>query len=78
VNEKINKFKLHGAKLHFIYNVLQNIFLLVWGIRWDKYCVLFYWADHSKCKGKAITFQVWTGPDDSRKLRLPDFMTIVI
>jgi hypothetical protein len=29
-----------------------------------------------KGKGKAIPLQVWTGPDVSRRLRLPDFKTI--
>ena len=28
-----------------------------------------------KVKGKAIAFQVWTGPEGSRKLRFPDFLT---
>jgi len=27
-------------------------------------------------KGKAILLQAWTGPEGSRKLRLPDFKTI--
>jgi len=27
------------------------------------------------CKGKAIPLQAWSGPEGSRKLRLPDFMT---
>jgi len=26
-------------------------------------------------KGKAVPLQTWTGPDDSRKLRSPDFVT---
>jgi len=26
-------------------------------------------------KGKAVPLQVWTGPEGSRKLRLPDFVT---
>jgi hypothetical protein len=30
----------------------------------------------SKCKGKAITLQVLTGPVGYRRLRLPDFKTI--
>jgi hypothetical protein len=30
----------------------------------------------SKGKGKAIPLQVLTGPEGSRKLRLPDFKTI--
>jgi hypothetical protein len=27
-------------------------------------------------KGKAIPLQAWAGPEDSRRLRLPDFKTI--
>jgi len=27
-------------------------------------------------KGKAIPLQVWTGPEGSRRLRIPDFKTI--
>jgi len=27
-------------------------------------------------KGNAIPLQAWTGPEGSRKLRLPDFKTI--
>jgi hypothetical protein len=27
-------------------------------------------------KGKAITLQAWRDPEGSRRLRLPDFMTI--
>jgi len=26
------------------------------------------------CKGKAVSLQVWSGPEDSRKLRFLDFM----
>jgi len=26
-------------------------------------------------KGKAVPLQAWIGPEDSRKLRFPDFMT---
>jgi len=29
----------------------------------------------SKVKGKAVPLQAWTGPEGSRKLRFPDFMT---
>jgi len=28
------------------------------------------------CTVKAIPLQAWTGPEGSRRLRLPDFMTI--
>ena len=27
------------------------------------------------CKGKTIPLQAWSGPEGSRKLRFPDFMT---
>ena len=30
---------------------------------------------NSKDKGKAITLQAWNGPEGSRKLRFPDYMT---
>ena len=29
-----------------------------------------------KGKGKAVPLQAWTGPEGSRKLRLPEFKTI--
>ena len=29
-----------------------------------------------KGKGKAIPLQAWTGPEGSRRVRLPDFKTI--
>jgi hypothetical protein len=29
-----------------------------------------------KCKGKAIPLQAFTGPEGSRRLRLPDFKKI--
>ena len=32
--------------------------------------------DLSGVKGKAIPLQAWTGPEGSRRLRLPDFKTI--
>ena len=28
-----------------------------------------------KCKGKAVPLQAWSGPDGSRKLRFPDYVT---
>jgi len=27
-------------------------------------------------KNKAVTLQAWTGPEGSRRLRLPDFKTV--
>ena len=29
-----------------------------------------------KAKGKAVPLQAWSGPEGSRKLRFPDFMTM--
>ena len=29
-----------------------------------------------KGKGKAIPLQAWTGPEGSRRMRLPDFKTV--
>jgi len=29
----------------------------------------------NKGKGQAVPFQAWSGPESSRKLRFPDFMT---
>ena len=29
----------------------------------------------NQVKGKAVPLQAWTGPEGSRKLRLPDFVT---
>jgi len=34
------------------------------------------WRVNKKGKGKAIPLQAWTGPEGSRRLRLPDFKTI--
>jgi len=36
------------------------------------------WAElvTGKGKGKAVLLQAWNGPEGSRKLRLPDFMTM--
>jgi hypothetical protein len=35
-----------------------------------------YWLGICKSKGTAIPVQAWTGPNSSRRLRLPDFKTI--
>jgi hypothetical protein len=47
----------------------------------DFYNISFYNVDGvcllcGKGKGKAIPLQAWTGPEVSRRLRLPDFMII--
>jgi len=35
-----------------------------------------YFSHFGKGKGKAIPLQAWTGPEGSRRLRLPSFKTI--
>jgi len=37
------------------------------------FCMLLF--NFVKGKGKAVPLQVWAGPEGSRKLRLPDFVT---
>jgi len=32
-------------------------------------------AQYVECKGKSVQLQAWSGPECSRKLRFPDFMT---
>ena len=43
------------------------------------YVVVFFYSDiyttKVKGKGKAVQLQAWTGPEGSRKLRFPDFVT---
>jgi len=36
---------------------------------------LFKITNALECKGKAVPLQAWTGPEGSRKLRFPDFVT---
>ena len=44
-----------------------------WGIRGNMPAIKI---KQNKGKGKAIPLQAWTGPEGSRRLRLPDFKTI--
>jgi len=37
---------------------------------------LLFGQKHNNKKGKAIPLQAWTGPEGSKRLRLPDFKTI--
>ena len=39
---------------------------------------MFIMQQSKKGKGKAIPLQAWTGPEGSRRMRLPDFKTIGI
>jgi len=56
---------LNISKEHVFLSILRTIFK---AIRRKK-CIM-------QVKGKAIPLQAWTGPEGSRRLRLPDFKTI--
>ena len=65
-------------------NILDLITRIVSGKDTDHkapHCVLFsisfFTSSHLKVKGKgkAVPSQAWSGPEGSRKLRFPDFMT---
>jgi hypothetical protein len=43
-------------------------------IRWTENTITKYYKT-SKGKGKAVPLQAWSGPEGSRKLRFPDYMT---
>jgi hypothetical protein len=38
--------------------------------------VVMLFISHLIKKGKAFPLEVWSGPEGSRKLRFPDFMTV--
>jgi hypothetical protein len=42
------------------------------GVSQNKYVVL---SPYATAKGKAVPLQAWSGPEGSRKLRFPDFVT---
>jgi len=48
-----------------LYNTLTN----PWNVCIYKYVTV-------KGKGKAVPLQAWSGPEGSRKLRFPDYMTM--
>jgi hypothetical protein len=39
-------------------------------------CILLVILTYIKGKGKAVPLQAWIGPEVSRKLRFPDYMTM--
>jgi len=40
--------------------------------------VVVHHSTDKKVKGKAVPLQAWSGPEGSRKLRFPDFMTTAL
>jgi len=51
-------------------NILAEFPVLIYRCTWHLYHQVF------ASKGKADPLQAWTGPEGSRKLRLPDFVTM--
>jgi len=38
-------------------------------------CFVSHFGRHEFVKGKSVPLQAWSGPEGSRKLRFPDYMT---
>jgi len=66
---------MHYATLFFMHTPVKDFIRIHRGVS-----DMDVWMDNRLgiCKGKgtAIPVQAWTGPHDSRRLRLPDFKTI--
>ena len=62
--------KLQGTKQENCTN--QKYFYAIY----VRYTSLLYKSSNGKGKGKAVPLQAWSGPEGSRKLRFPDFMTM--
>jgi hypothetical protein len=56
--------------LEFTLNLVRSIIFILNNIITE--CMLV----QINIKGKAIPLQAWTGPEGSRRLRLPDFKTV--
>jgi hypothetical protein len=53
----------------------MEVICLLYSHTFKEFCIdVLFVKKHSKCK--AIPLQAWTGPEGSRRLRLPDFKTI--
>jgi hypothetical protein len=49
--------------------------ILEWYFKLSHDHILPYYYKFNKGKGKAVPLHAWSGPEGSRKLRFPDFMT---
>jgi hypothetical protein len=65
---RVNTLTVH-LLLYFNHNQLMQICR---GINYTKIVVMY----KGECKGKAIPLQALTGPEGSRRLRLPDFKIV--
>jgi hypothetical protein len=63
----------------FTFNIFLFLALIkIWkfSIASDKNAATLLGSSKGKGKGKAVPLQAWTGPEGSRRLRLPDFRTV--
>ena len=58
-----------------MFHTSGNIFVTPNHLKTQPYSKQFTTQGKGKCKGKAVPLQAWCGPEGSRKLRFPDFMT---
>ena len=81
----INKEHMHfNFIIFFIYDIFTNIFRSIilpvssGACLWHKNTFVFCLTISAwlKCKGKAVPLHAWTGPECSRKLSFPDFVTM--
>jgi hypothetical protein len=77
---KAMEFAISGISLMFSKNIyLENLYGRSVGHDVANKVYVIYINIHIhtyiEVKGKAVPLQVWSGPEGSRKLRLPDFVT---
>ena len=72
------KTKLHGCsneKITTDYAKTLSTFVICLTVPSVSGTIHFRWKVKGKSKGKAVPLQAWTGPEGSRKLWLPDYVT---
>jgi hypothetical protein len=67
------KSKTHTPSIHILCSLAVNIGVNLLNAELNPICHLLVLS--GKGKGKAVPLQAWSGPEGSRKLRFPDFMT---
>ena len=72
-SKKYFRYRFIGTALY----KLQADFFTIWQFR-GRYRVMYLVKIilTAVSKSKAIPLQIWTGPEDSSRLRLPDFKTV--
>ena len=70
-NERENRgseYPMSRRRILEEWNLKDILYTTFSGVSNTKYVFL-------SCKGKAVPLQAWSGPEGSRKLRFPDYMT---